>query len=297
MIQRRLKNKANWLTILAMLVPTGVWAAGGPKKQSDLFYTSRNPHISLTNLDGTVIIDGWEKPQVHAIYVIAAPQIEIDKATFPPSGQADKIELATHLLNERLQGPRTRVDYTLQVPADSYLEVRNPQGVVRIQGLRGDVWVDSVGGDIYVVRSSGEVVAHSVGGLIRIVRPAGPIEASSVTGNLSFVSPSSPRIRARTTSGQILYEGNLMATGDYVMSSYSGDINVLCPPSASFELKARSVHGKLVNELALNRRRHHSSVSFYGNSLFGTHNEGDASLELTSFSGTIRIRPEPEPHP
>ncbi len=295
---RTQKNRAaggGWLVVFLMLLtPAGV-LAGGPQQQSDIFYTSRTPHISVTNLRGTVIIQGWERPQIHAIYVLASPRIEVDKEKMPPRGQADRVGLETHLLDSRLQGPDARVDYTLEVPVGSSLEIRNPQGLVRIERMHGDTWVESVGGEIDIIDASGDVVAHSVGGLIHIVRPSGPVEASSVTGDLSFVSPATDRIRASTTSGKILYQGGMMAEGEYVLSSYNGDINILCPPSASFDLNARSVRGKLINELPLTKRSHHQSVSFYGNSLLGTHNQGAATLELTSYSGSIRI--EPEPHP
>ncbi|MGH9354644.1 MAG: DUF4097 family beta strand repeat-containing protein [Terriglobia bacterium] len=292
MARRNTNFEYGWAAVLlVLLVSVAAWAGGPP--QSDTFYTSRTPHISITNLRGTVIIDGWEKPQVHAIYVIASPRVEIDKEKIPSRGQTEKLQLETHLLNHQLQGQEARVDYTLDVPVGSSLEVRNPQGLVRIERVRGDTWVESVGGEIDVVDSKGDVVAHSVGGIIQITRPSGSVEASSVTGNVSFVSPSSDRIRASTTSGRILYEGTMAPAGEYVLSSYNGDISILCPPSASFDLTARSVRGKLINELQLAKRSHHPSVSFYGNSLFGTHNEGAATLELTSYSGSIRIEPEP----
>ena len=293
MARKSTNGEYRWLVVLlTLLTPAAAWA-GGPPQQSDTFYTSRTPHISVTNLRGTIIIQGWEKPQVHAVYVFASPRIEVDKEKVPSRGQAEKLELETHLLNSQLQGQDARVDYTLEVPVGSSLEVRNPQGMVRIERIQGDTWVESVGGEIDVIDTSGDIVAHSVGGLIQIIRPSGPVEASSVTGNLSFMSPSSERIRATTTSGKILYQGNMVASGEYVLSSYNGDISILCPPSASFDLNARSVRGKLINALQLTRRPHHPSVSYYGNALFGTHNEGAATLELTSFSGSISIEPEP----
>lgn len=293
MTRKRKKFERRWMAVfLALLSPAVVWA-GGPPQQSDTFYTSRTPHISVTNLRGTVIIDGWEKPQVHAIYVIASPRIEVDKENTPSKGQAERVELDTHLLNPQLQGQNAQVDYTLDVPVGSNLEVRNPQGMVRIERVRGNTWVESVGGEIDIIDTSGDIVAHSVGGLIQITRPSGSVEASSVTGNVSLVSPSSDRIRANTTSGKILYQGNMAPAGEYVLSSYNGDISIFCPPSASFDLNARSVRGKLINELQLTRRLHHPSVSSYGNALFGTHNQGAATLELTSYSGSIRIEPEP----
>jgi DUF4097 and DUF4098 domain-containing protein YvlB len=276
-----------------LLLPANGWSSG-PVQRVRTFSTISNPDISLTNLTGTVLIRGWTEPRVHAVYTLASQRIEIDTTSIPQTGQIQKIELATHLLDPSLQGTRARVDYTMDVPVGTSLEIRNPQGVVRIERLNGDTWVASVGGNIFISDASGEVVARSVGGQIQILRSSGYVEVSSVTGDLKFISPMSSRIHANTSSGQIFYEGNLFPSADYVMETYSGDINVLCPRSSSFELAARSVHGKVIHDLKVSRRSHHDSVSGYGNALYGTHNEGAATLELTSFRGNIYVRPEPQ---
>lgn len=275
-----------------LALPATAWCSG-PLQRVDTFATIPNPDISLTNLTGTVIVRGWTEPRVHAVCQMASPRIEIDTTSIPDTGQVEKLELATHLLDPNLQGSNAKVDYTLDVPVGSSIEIRNPQGVVRIERLNGDTWVASVGGDIFVSDASGHVIARSVGGRIDIVRSSGYIEVSSVTGGLRFDSPTSSRIHARTTSGQIIYEGNLVPAAEYVMETYSGDIDFMCPRSSSFELDARSVHGKVIHQLKVNRKPHHHSVSYYGNALYGTHNEGAATLELTSYRGNIYLRSEP----
>ena len=276
---------------LLLLLPAA-GRSSGPIQRVNTFSTISNPDISLTNMNGTVVVRGWTESRVHAVYSMGSSHIEIDTTSIPESGQLQKIELATHLLDPRLQGDRARVDYTMDVPVGSSVEIRNPQGIVRIDRLNGDTWVASVGGNIFVSDASGEVVAHSMGGQIQIVRSSGYVEVSSVTGDLRFVSPMSSRIHANTTSGQIFFEGNLIPAAEYVMETWSGNINVMCPRSSSFELAARSVHGKVIHQLRVNRRFHHNSVSTYGNALYGTHNEGAARLELTSFRGDIYLRPE-----
>ena len=100
-------------------------------------------------------------------------------------------------------------------------------------------------------------------------------------------------MRGRTTSGKINYEGDFAPGGDYVLSSYSGDMNVACPTSASFELRAKTVKGKLDNAFAITSRRESASPMLSANSLVGVRNTGRARVELTSFSGTIHIRPQP----
>lgn len=282
-----------WLVLLVAIAPAAAWGSG-PFQRSTRFYTSHHPRVSVTNVNGTVIIKGWDRPQVYAVYLIASPRIEIDTEQVPAQGEAAKIQLATHLLDPNLHGVSARVDYTLEVPSGASLEIRNPQGSVNIQGLSGDTWVRSVGGNITISDTSGRIIAQSLGGQIEIDHAAGYIEATSVTGNLKFVSPTSSQIHARTTSGQINYEGQLTPAADYVMSTYDGDINFVCPSSSSFELHARSVHGKLENQLKLSGHERDHSVSPYGTALFGMHNEGTATLELTSFRGTIRISPQPQ---
>lgn len=279
------------LVIVALMLPAGAFSAG-PVRQSSVFFTIPGPRISVTNLYGAVLVRGWGKPEIHAVYVIASPHIEIDAEQVPPKGDAEKVSLATHLLDRTLQGQNVKVDYTLDVPLGSSLEVRNPQGSVRIEDIHGDAWVESVGGSIIIADTTGAIMARSAGGEIQVIHPSGYVEATSVTGNLVLMSPTSSRIRASTTSGRITYDGSPTSAAEYVMSSYSGDIDIMCPPAASFELNARSVHGKLVDLLKLHRRHHHDSVSYYGNALFGMHNEGAATLEVTSFTGTIRVSPQ-----
>lgn len=285
-------RKQTYLLIALMLVgPGAMWSAGPPQHETT-FYTTRSPRVSLTNVNGTVIIRGWDRPQVYAVYVLGSPRIEIDTEQVPSQGEADKIQMATHILDRALQGASAEVNYTLSVPLGASVEIRNPQGVVRIDNLSGDAWVQTIGGDIVVTGASGQVSAHTLGGQIEIDHVSGTVEASSVTGNLRFIAPTSTQIRAQTTSGQIYYEGSLLPSADYSMQTFDGAINIVCPRSSSFELNAMCMHCKVYNQLKLSRWNHPTSSPSYGNSLFGMRNEGRATLELTSFKGGIHISPE-----
>jgi hypothetical protein len=275
-----------------LLVPAAVlMAAGKEGRVEKTFETNSTPRISISNLSGQVVIRGWDKSEVHAVYVTRSPRVEIDVVTLPPKGPAEKLHFATHVLDPLLANDAQIVDYTLDIPLGTSLEIRNPQGSVRVEGLHSDdASIESVGGTIYVSDFSGHLAARSVGGDIDIVRPVGRVEAYSITGNLHFVSPETSKLRANTTSGRILYEGDFQTGGYYLLTDYSGDMDIICPPSASFELSAKTVHGKFINSLPQFHRRRAASPLASANSLLGTHNTGDATVELTSFSGTIRIR-------
>jgi DUF4097 and DUF4098 domain-containing protein YvlB len=218
--------------------------------------------------------------------------VEVDTQILPSTGPAEKIHFSTHLLDSTLPSGDQAADYTLDVPAGSSLDIRNPQGAIRVEGIQADSSVESVGGNITIRDYSGHLSVHSIAGNIEIIRPSGIVEAYSITGNLHFVSPSTTKLHGSTTSGRIFYEGDFMERGDYILSAYSGDMEIICPSTASYELSARTMKGKVINTLPMTRRRESASPRDHTNSLLGTHNTGKATVELTSFSGTIRIRPQ-----
>ncbi|HEV2245622.1 MAG TPA: hypothetical protein VGW37_03135 [Terriglobia bacterium] len=286
----RINDGAKAVGVL-LLIPAGLLMAQGPGQSEKTISTTATPRVSISNLAGKVTVRGWDRLQVHVAYTIASPKIGVDTEQVPTHGPADKLHFTSYLIHRSDVVPNPVVDYTVQVPSGASLDIHDPQGTINIESIKGDTSVDSLGGTISVADAEGHLSIRSVGGNIEIIRSSGRVEAYSINGNLHFVSPGSTRLRGTTTSGTIVYEGDFAPGGDYVLSDYSGDITVICPSSASFELDAKTVRGKLDNQFPLVPRGP-SSQSFHppGNSIFGTQGSGQATLEVTSFSGTIRVR-------
>jgi DUF4097 and DUF4098 domain-containing protein YvlB len=276
----------------AFLLPAALMWAAGDGRTEKTFDTTREPRISLINLQGHVLVRGWEKAQVHVVYTVASPRVEVDSEFIPNTGPAEKIHFDTHLLDSTLPVNEQGADYTLDVPVGASLEIRNSQGKIFVQGMQADASVQSVGADISIRDYSGRLMVHSVAGDIEVIRPAGNVEAYSITGNLHFVSPSTTRLHGSTTSGSITYQGDFIDRGDYIFSTYNGDLDIICPVAASYELSAKTLKGKLINTMPMTHRRESASSLGTSNSLLGSRNAGKATLELTSFSGNIRIRPQ-----
>jgi DUF4097 and DUF4098 domain-containing protein YvlB len=277
--------------VLYLLVLSGTLVAAEGNRSEKTFEAATNPRITVTNMTGQILVRGWDKAQVHVVYSVMSPHVEVDTEVIPPNGPADKIHFATHLLDPLVSGKDQTADYSLDVPTGTNLEIRNPQGSVRIEKFQGDdTTVESVGGAILVSDFAGHLFVRSVGGNIDVIRASGRVEAYSITGDLHFVSPTTSKLRGSTTSGRILFEGDFADGGDYSLSAYSGDMEILCPPSASFELSAKTVRGKLENEMPMTIRHRSATPVSSANSFFGTHLTGKATVTLKSFSGTIRIR-------
>ena len=291
MIPRRLisARRASRQALAALLVPAGVlWASGGVRIEKTIQTTS-NPRISIANLKGTILVRSWDRPEVHVVSVTDSPRVEIDSDQMPAGGQATKVHFATHVLDPQLPAQEEGAGYRLDIPVGSSLEIHNPEGSVTIERLGADEDVESVNGSISVRDSSGHVSVRSLNGPIEIIRPSGRVEAYTVMGSLRITDSSSPRVRAQTVSGSIVFDGDFVPEGEYVLSSYQGAMDIACPPEDSFELRARTMHGRVDNELQLTRKTH--VPLSYGSGLFGVHNRGDATVQLTSYSGIIRLHP------
>jgi DUF4097 and DUF4098 domain-containing protein YvlB len=270
---------------------SGRLAAAEGNRTEKTFEAAPNPRVTISNARGQILVRGWDKQQVHIVCTVMSPHVEVDSEVIPPNEPADKIHFSTHLLDPMVTGKDQTADYSLDVPMGTDLEIRDTQGNVRIEKLEGDdATIETVGAAIFVSDFTGHLFARSIGGNIDVIRASGRVEAYSITGDLHFVSPTTSKLRATTTSGRILFEGDFSNGGEYSLSEYSGDMDIICPRSASFELNAKTDRGKLDNEMPMTIRHQPATPLASANSFFGTHLTGKATVNLKSFSGTIRIR-------
>lgn len=272
------------------IAPLAIWAAS-PEKVEKIIDTNGEPEVQISNMRGQVVVQGWDKSQVHALCNVSSPKVEIDTEAMPKTGKAERVELTTHVLSVPPTSSEDFADCMIQVPSASNLDIRNRQGPVEVSKIEGlHTRIETTDGKITASDVRSHFVARSLGGDIEVNRPIGRVEAFSITGNLRFTEPASKSLRGNTNSGHIVYQGDFVTAGDYILSTYSGQIDVTLPSSASFDLMAKSVKGKVDNTFELTPKRHTSAPFPSGSSLFGTHSTGNARVELTSFSGQIRVR-------
>ena len=249
------------------------------------------PRISLTNLNGHVVVRGWDKLQIHLVSTASSSRVEIEVETMPTNGPAEKLHVDSHARPGTLSAKERSADYFLEVPLASSLDLHNLEGNVEVQRLQGDVGIESVGAPIEVDDVSGHLAVRSLAGDIRISRSSGRVEANSVCGNLYFISPTGTDLRADTTSGKIVFEGEFVPAADYQLSTWNGDMDVFTSPSGSFELVAKSIKGKVLRDPEVTLRpKSRRSTPYPGESAW-TANSGKATVELKSFSGVIHINP------
>ncbi len=260
--------------------------AAGSERFDKRFPTGISPRVILTNDNGTILVRGVPRNEVHIVAIKHSSNVEIDTETV-----GNRIRFDTHIFDPNMKMADRMVDYTLEVPEKTLLEVRNISGRITVDGVKGSVNVDALNSMIDLTGISGNMNLRSVSGNMSIERSSGRIEANSISGDLRFTDLECQSIDASTASGNIVYIGNFYDNGRYALSNYSGTIDVYTVPNSSFELDARSVKGSVVSELPLRSRPHYNfNPERMRQSLLGVYNDGAASVHLSSFSGRITIR-------
>lgn len=290
MTTRTRKTLFRCATLGAVLIPLGLLFAASPDRIEKTVDTTPKPRIGVVNFSGHIIVKGWSKSQIHAVIVTHSPQVRVETDQLPPTGLAEGIHFMTRANDPAAAGENRSADYTLEVPLDSSVEIRNPEGSVQIERLQGEASVESVGGFISISDVAGHLAAGSVEGNIDILRSGGRVEATSICGNLHIVSPKGSPVKAQTTSGKITYEGDLISGSEYTFTNYSGETDVIIPANASFELRKNTVRGHFFSDIPLPSRA--SSPSRYPapDAFVGTDVSSTAMVQLRSFSGNIYIR-------
>lgn len=273
------------LGLLLLIVPS----ASAHKIEKHYAVTGR-PVITLNSKTaGRVEIKSWKNPEVVIIGNHSSDKIEVD------AEQAqNRIEVTTHIIDKNAKPEDLNASYELTVPEESELEIRTDSSVIQVERVFGDLSFDSVAGDIHLKDTAGHVDIHTIGGSITCVQCSGRLSVRSVSGNIQILQPQLSFVRIATTSGNILFDGAFLTHGTYTLKNGSGWIEVRFSGTDSFDLQAQTVTGSVENDAKpLLKPDIHGlshSTSRFVRGFLGSVNSGLAKVDLSSFSGIIRIR-------
>jgi len=265
------------------LLPACLQAADRIEK---VFPVSKNASLILTNYSGTVSVKGWPNSEVKLVFTKYSQNVEIDTESTP-----SKVKVTTHVLDKLAAADKARVDYQVYVPEEASLEILNNMGTVEVENIKGAVKVDVFEAAVKITAVQGGVQVTSLGSKVAVSNSGGPIQTTTVSGDIVFSKLDSNSVTANSTLGNISYEGDFVRLGNYRFSTNEGIILVQCPDQASAEFVTKTVNGKIRTNLPIKSKNHAiPNTSVRGRqSLLGTLNQGDANVNLSTFSGEINI--------
>ncbi len=222
---------------LAALISLVASAAGGQEKNETRYVVGRNPIVSITNKYGPVTVKPSENRQV-----VVGTTSHSDRIKFVNEQRGNRIEVRADASDRS----SALVEYRVLVPSDAFVSLRSSNGTLRAEGLRGDLVVDSVSSSVEVSDiTDAHVHVRTLSGPVTLTGIRNShVGVRSVSGNVDIRNVAGPSLEVNSGSGRITYDGDPGASGEYLLTSTSGDLDVSIPAKASVEIKARSLKGE-----------------------------------------------------
>lgn len=168
------------------------------KKFSKTYPVSKNVKLQLTNRDGTVTVQGWDKDKIEITAIMEAPAAAI----FPQN-------LSGKIMINVVQDNQDRADvgscnFLIKVPISSSVDIETRMGNLSVSNVSG-----------------GLVRAHV-----------------TTDGDITLTNISADSVTAENGIGDIFFDGEIQRNGIYRFTSVRGNINLRIPFNSSFRLVA-----------------------------------------------------------
>ncbi len=263
----------------------GVTALAAEQIKKDI-PTAAKPSLLLRNQNGAISVKTWDRNQIE---IKANPSSDSTEVMIVPGEQ--KVTVQTYPRSDRPLAPNARVDFEIMVPREASVRVDSERGQISVENVKGDISVEGVSNSVGLTNLSGHITVRTVDGPILLKSCEGHIEARSISGDLKFIHVNASELVANTNSGRINYEGDFGSAGHYVLNNYRSPIEIVASEKASFELTARAMQGSIESDIPF--RPTPAGQAFRrlspGRFLQGLFHTGESTVQITSYSGTIRV--------
>lgn len=202
------------------------------------------------------------------------------------------------------------VAYQVTAPEQTRITANSISGNIAVRDIKGELALETISGDVRVSNGGRIPKAKTVSGNVEITDTAvqGAMDAATISGTLALRNVQAPslelgsvsgdvvvqdvacdRVHAQSISGGIQLLGPLHRGGRYELGSHSGQISVKVSGDVGFDLEASSFSGSVRTDLPLTNQTTGDTRRRGPRFVRGTHGDGSATLDLTTFSGSIVI--------
>jgi DUF4097 and DUF4098 domain-containing protein YvlB len=277
------------------LVAIGVIVAGTVVAQSKKelrFAVGPKAGVSVSNPYGSISV----KPSLTNTVVVNAV-LHSDKVEVDNNQSGNRVDIQSHLL-AGADPESGRVDYEILVPADASITLHSSTGSLHAEKLHGDVSLEGPAAAVDVRDiTDAHVHVKTMDGSVNLDNiQNGHVEVDSLSGEITLKGVNGPVVQVVSTSGRINYIGDFGKSGEYRLTSHSGDIDATIPEWTSADVSARSVRGEVHDDIPLQPKAHNYFPIDKGRAFAGTVGRMAASstVVLRSFSGKIHLRKRSE---
>jgi DUF4097 and DUF4098 domain-containing protein YvlB len=272
----------------AILLSGGLASAAGQRIERHFAVKSR-PVVVIQNVaNGRIEVKSSKNSEVAVIAGQTSNKITLDMEQV-----GDRIDITAHIMDAAAQAGELETSLQLTVPEETELQLKTETGLIYVEQVMGDMTLESVKGDVHLKEVSGYIIVRTAEGSLVCTQCAGKLDFKSVRGGAQILQPALNNVSLFTNSGNILFDGDFVRTGLYSMKSGTGLVEVRFSGNDSFDLQAHTTMGTVDNQAAAYfKPDSHSprrSAWKFAKGVIGTFGAGLAKVELSSYSGTIRI--------
>ncbi len=265
------------------LIAACVTAVAENKQEQFSYTVGPKPIISITNKYGRIRVTPSSNNRVVAT-VLHSDTVEVQQQQ-----SGNRIVLGSRLRNAT--GHETdSADYQVLVPTDAFVMLYSSAGSLSAQNLEGDLVFEGSTASVDVLGiSNAHIHVKTLNGPISLSNVLDShVEVTTISGDVNLQDVSRSFVSVRSGTGKIKYNGE-PGLGVYALTSHSGDIEVSLPTSASVEVRAKSLKGRIDNGFPVQPK---ASISFPPGreKPFLGGPASAASLTVRSFSGNICLR-------
>jgi DUF4097 and DUF4098 domain-containing protein YvlB len=256
------------------------------------FAFDKNGTVTVNVPNGDVVIAGTTGSQIHI-----RAESENDDLRVDASGSRVMIQTSN-----RDGGAELSVPQGVRVIVQSRsgdVTIRGTHGEVEVHATSGDINVDDVVGRLDVSNLSGDITVSNVTGDGDIATTGGDVKFTNVRGNLGIGTVSgeidlrgitAKNVRAKTTSGDVTFDGLIDPTGRYEFATHSGDVRLHVQREANAQLTVSTWNGGIDSDFPITLRPGEHPIGSESSKRF-TFEIGGGAARVTAetFSGDIAI--------
>jgi DUF4097 and DUF4098 domain-containing protein YvlB len=276
-----------------------VCAADG-RAYSEHVPASATGSVQISNIAGSVTVNGWDKPEVDVEGELGTTVERVDV-----THTADRIEIKVILPQDLRHMPDRSAEATLQVhvPVNSAVEVSTVSAPITVDGIRGTSRLHSVNGDVHaslagvdeeaasvsgnVYVSGNPTVAtvrvSTVNGSVFLTHGVGDINAHTVNGRLDLAVDGAKSSEVSSVNGEVYFRGHLMPDAHMKATTVNGKLTVHVSADTGFMYDMATFGGSIHNCFGAQNGSGPQSGQI------GSNGAGHASVHLGTLRGDIDL--------
>lgn len=235
------------LALLSLVAAATLSFAKVSETIDQTFPIAANGTLELSNVNGSVDIQVWDKNEIHVVAEKSASDDEaLKRITVEFDAAPDRLKVNTRYEKKWFGSSNGDVRYSLKVPASlAKIKAHTVNSGINAEGLQGRLSLETVNGSIHVAGARSELFLETVNGTIKAKMDALPagvdVQLKTVNGSCELSVPSdiSARLDASAVNGRVRCDLPIVIESSR-RSSLKGTIG-----AGASSIRLRSVNGSL----------------------------------------------------